>query len=134
MPAVTLARMKHTLLACLAIGFMACGGDDSTDATDVPPSDSAIDSASAIDGPATADAPATPDAPSGTACTGALYDPCTVGSQCTSGMCKAFGSSGFTVCTQACSPSTPCPTTNGIAATCNNMGICKPASANTCTR
>ncbi len=126
--------MKRTLLACLAIGFTACGGDDSTDATDVPPSDSAVDSPGTIDGRTTPDAPATPDATSGTPCTGALYDPCTMATQCTSGNCKLFAGNGFQVCTQTCSSGTPCPTTNGIAATCNNMGVCKPASANTCTR
>ena len=125
--------MKHLLFAGLALGLLACGGDDSTDstdATDVPP----IDSPTAADAPVTPDAPATPDAPSGTACTGALYDPCTMATQCTSGNCKLFAGNGFQVCTQACSAGTPCPTTNGIAATCNGSGICKPASANTCTR
>lgn len=70
------------------------------------------------------------------ACTGAAYDPCTDNTQCTSGNCKAFGGAGLQVCTVACTPgdNTTCPTQNGQPATCNNMGICKPAAANACSR
>jgi hypothetical protein len=67
------------------------------------------------------------------ACTGAVYDPCTDNTQCMSGNCKTFAAAGIEVCTQTCTPgdNTTCP---GTGATCNNMGICKPAAANTCTR
>ena len=69
-------------------------------------------------------------------CTGAAYDPCNDNTQCTSGKCQLFSGSGFQVCTQTCTPgdSTTCPMQNGQAAQCNNMGICKPLAANTCTR
>ena len=78
------------------------------------------------------DAPAV-DAPAGPACTNAVYDPCTSNAQCTSMNCHLFMSDGFQVCTQACTPgdNTTCP---GVGASCNNMGICKPAAANNCTR
>jgi hypothetical protein len=86
------------------------------------------------DDPDPIDAPASQiDAPPGNACTGAVYDSCTMASQCTSGNCKLFSGDGFQVCTQACSAANPCPTVNGIAGTCNNMGICKPAQAHACT-
>ena len=70
------------------------------------------------------------------ACTNAIYDPCTDAAQCTSGTCQLFQQSGFQVCTQTCTPgdNTTCPTQNGQPAQCNNMGICKPNAANSCTR
>ena len=73
---------------------------------------------------------------SGAACTGAAYDPCTDNAQCTSNNCRLFNGSALQVCTTTCTPgdATTCPMQNGQAATCNNMGICKPAAANTCTR
>ena len=72
----------------------------------------------------------------GSACTGAVYDPCTDPAQCQSGNCHLFMGNGFQVCTQACTPgdNTTCPTQNGAAATCNNMGICKPPGPNDCTQ
>src|SRR5579872_4698616 len=63
------------------------------------------------------------------ACTGALYDPCTEGSQCMSGNCKHYNGAGLTVCTEACTGlnSNSCPPdSTGSAAYCNNMGLCKP--------
>jgi hypothetical protein len=82
---------------------------------------------------------ATPDGGTSTstvACTGAAYDPCTDNTQCMSGKCQLFSQSGFQVCTTTCTPGDPttCPMQNGQAQQCNNMGICKPAAANTCTR
>ena len=70
------------------------------------------------------------------ACTNAVYDPCTTAADCTSGNCRAFNQDGIQVCTQTCTPgdNTTCPTLNGQAATCNNMGICKPPAANACMR
>jgi hypothetical protein len=70
------------------------------------------------------------------ACTGAAYDPCTDATQCTSGTCQLFQQSGFQVCSQTCTPgdATTCPMQNGAPQQCNNMGICKPAAANACTR
>lgn len=79
-----------------------------------------------------------PDA-SGTACTGAVYAPCTSNTLCTSMNCHLYQQSALQVCVQPIQPCTPgnnatCPMQNGVAATCNNMGICKPAAANSCTR
>ena len=69
------------------------------------------------------------------ACTGAAYDPCTDNTQCMSQNCKAFGGAGLEVCTVTCTPGddTGC-LQNGVQGTCNNMGICKPPAANSCTR
>lgn len=75
------------------------------------------------------------DAPSGPACTGAVYDPCTSTAQCTSQNCHLYMADGIQVCTQACGTGNPCPNdASGAAGMCNNMGICKPARANNCTR
>jgi hypothetical protein len=78
------------------------------------------------------------DAPgSGSACTGAVYDPCTDNTQCTSAMCHNYMSSALQVCTQACTAgdNTTCPLdSSGNHGTCNNMSNCKPAAANNCTR
>ena len=72
------------------------------------------------------------------ACTGAVYDPCTSDAQCTTAgaTCKTFNGAGLEVCTVTCTPgdNTTCPAQNGQPATCNNMGVCKPAAANDCTR
>lgn len=101
---------KLALLFVLAIG---CGGDDGG-GSQTP--DAAI------------------DAPTGTACTGAVYDPCTDNTQCMSNMCRVFGSAGIQVCTESCTPGTACPMAGGVAVTCNNMGFCRPPAANACTR
>ncbi len=79
---------------------------------------------------------AQPDAAgSAAACTGAVYDVCTDNAQCSSQNCHYYQQSNFTVCTQACSASNPCPNdSSGTPGTCNNMGICKPAAATSCTR
>lgn len=77
----------------------------------------------------------TPDAPAGPACTGAIYDNCTTNTQCMSQNCHYYQQSNFTVCTQTCTvgDNTTCPVdSSGNHATCNNMGICKPAAANNC--
>lgn len=74
---------------------------------------------------------------SGQACTGAAFDPCTATTDCMSMNCKLFNSAGIQVCTVTCTPgdNTTCPTdSSGNHATCNNMGICKPAAANACHR
>lgn len=65
-------------------------------------------------------------------CTGLVYDSCTSNAGCMSMSCKLFDQDGIQVCTQTCDASTPCPTFNGQAATCNNRGICKPPGANAC--
>lgn len=70
-------------------------------------------------------------------CTGAAYDPCTTNDQCQSGNCKLYNQSNFTVCTAPCTAGddATCPLQNNAAtATCNNMGLCKPAAPNNCTR
>lgn len=122
-------------LGFLAIALAACGGDDPT-----PDAAKTIDAPhTTIDAPhTTVDAPSsTIDAPAGNACTGAVYDPCTVGGggvACGSGLtCKSFNGAGFSVCTPACSASAPCPNQGSTAITCNNMGSCKPPAPNSCT-
>ena len=86
----------------------ACGGDDGGSVT-------------------------TADAPAGPACAGALYDNCVNPSDCMSGMCQFYEQSNFTVCTQPCSASNPCPDdASGKPGTCNMKGICKPSAANVC--
>lgn len=66
-------------------------------------------------------------------CTGLLYDSCTTNAQCASNNCKLFNGAALQICTQACSASVPCPAQNGVAVACNNMGVCRPNAANTCT-
>jgi hypothetical protein len=76
------------------------------------------------------------DAPpdTGSQCNGLLYDSCLSEHDCTSGMCKNFMGDGIQVCSQACDAvANPCPMQNGVAVTCNPMGVCKPAAANLCT-
>jgi hypothetical protein len=70
------------------------------------------------------------------ACTNVAYDPCTSADQCASGNCQLFQQAGIQVCTTTCTPgdATTCPQQNGQPVSCNNMGICRPAAANTCTR
>ena len=110
-------------LAALTLVLVACSSDPTV-----------------VDAPAAVhDAPhAVVDSPSADAaapaCTGALYDGCLgPAAGCMSGNCKLFNGSSFMVCTQACSAANPCPTQNGAAVPCNNMGICKPAAPNACT-
>jgi hypothetical protein len=97
-------KLIASLFVLSALVAAACGGDDVADA------DSSLQ------------------------CTAALYDTCATNDDCDSEMCKTFNGEGFTVCTQACTvgDNTTCPESNGITATCNNMGICKPAAANDC--
>jgi hypothetical protein len=94
------------LALVVVLGVAACGGDDSQQA---------------------------PDAPPGPMCTKALYDNCATNADCTSGNCHFYMQSNFSVCTQACSASNPCPAdSNGNPVECNMMGICKPTAANNC--
>jgi hypothetical protein len=68
-------------------------------------------------------------------CLGSAFDPCTTSDQCSSMNCHLYGSTGFQVCTQVCTPgdNTTCPVdATGANATCNMMGNCKPAKANDC--
>jgi len=71
----------------------------------------------------------------GGTCAGSAFDPCTSNDQCMSMTCHAYNASGFSACTQACTPgdNTTCPLdSTGAHATCNMMGICKPVRANDC--
>jgi hypothetical protein len=82
-----------------------------------------------------------PDAPplaidAANACTGKLYDPCTVNTQCMSGDCRDYIGMGFSACTEPCTtPDTmSCPPdSTGVAGFCNMMGTCKPIKPNDCT-
>jgi len=98
------------LLFVLAIG---CGDDGGTN----PPTDGK-----------------TIDSPAGSACTGAVYDPCTANTQCMSNNCRLFTGDNLQVCTQTCTPGAACPMAGSTAITCNMMGVCKPPAANNCTR
>ncbi|MBA3501437.1 MAG: hypothetical protein M4D80_08050 [Myxococcota bacterium] len=100
-------------LALLTLFVAACS---SGDGDDKPPIDARI------------------DAPAGVMCTGAVYDPCTANTQCTSMNCRLFMGDGIQVCTQTCTAGTACPMAGSTAVTCNNMGVCKPPAANNCTR
>ena len=77
---------------------------------------------------------ATPDAANLPACTGLVYDSCDPNaSNCTNGMtCKAYGSSGFSVCVPAQGMCTTggCPDQGSATVSCNNVGYCKPNAAN----
>lgn len=65
-------------------------------------------------------------------CTGQLYDACTTNSDCMSMNCKLFDQDAIQVCVQTCDASNPCPPQDGMPATCNNRGLCKPPAANAC--
>jgi hypothetical protein len=73
----------------------------------------------------------------GPPCTGLVYDPCTTPKQCMSMNCHLYMGAGIQVCTLACTPgmNSTCPVdASGSNGFCNNMGICKPAVANSCSR
>lgn len=108
--------MKLLRLLVVSLTLAACGGGSDPDPT--PDSQTPQDTAG------------------GATCTNADYDPCTDNTQCDSGNCHLFQQSGFQVCVPACTVGgAACPNdSSGTPATCNNMGICKPAAANDCTR
>jgi len=111
-------------IACVSVlALSACDEGEDQSSVDAP--------AAVIDGSLLVDAPG-PDATLAV-CTGAIYDSCTTSNQCMSNNCKLFNQDQIQVCTQACSAAAPCPMQNGVAAQCNNMGICKPPAANACT-
>ena len=81
------------------------------------------------------DSPAAVD--SGRACNGTLYDHCLSEHDCGSmnADCRSFASDGFEVCTKSCTVGDDAScgmSLDGRPATCNMMGICKPAGANDC--
>jgi hypothetical protein len=102
-------RNSHLVIA-LALACVGCGDDGSPGPSDA--------------------------AGSGSACTNALYDPCTDPSQCMSGNCRSFNmpAPGIQICTQACDSGNPCPMQNGAAVQCTNANVCRPSAANNCTR
>lgn len=112
------------LLRIAAVLLLVGGCSDKKD----PPS---------VDAPVSIDAPSQIDAPSGNACTGAVYDPCTDNTQCMSGNCHLYSAQLIQVCVTTCTPgnNATCPVDKtGVNGICNNMGICRPAAANDCTR
>ncbi|MDB4963051.1 MAG: hypothetical protein JWP01_3050 [Myxococcales bacterium] len=120
--------MRLLLGTLLVLGACTTGGGSE------PPTPDASLSMMGVDGGgAMIDSPLALDGGQSNVCTGKAYDTCTSNAQCTSGNCRAFGSAGFQVCTQACSAGTPCPMQNGAAVSCNNMGLCRPTAANACT-
>jgi hypothetical protein len=75
---------------------------------------------------------------SGRACNGTLYDHCLSEHDCgaMNADCRNFMLDGFQVCTKTCTVGNDAScgmTSDGRAATCNTMGICKPPSPNNCT-
>jgi hypothetical protein len=66
------------------------------------------------------------------ACTGSLYDDCVyeASNNCASRMCHDFVGRGFTVCTQPCDATNPCPAQDGAVVECNTKGICVPYGPN----
>lgn len=114
-------RLLRLAVVLFAFGaFGACGGDDGGDG-------------------GTIDAPSTPpiDAPGAKLCTGATYDPCTANTQCMSNNCHLYAAQNLQVCVSTCTPgnNSTCPVDkSGANGMCNNMGICRPAMANDCTR
>ena len=106
-------------LLVLAIFLVACGGgSDPAPAIDAPdqPVDAAIDAGQLP------------------ACTGAVYDPCTMNEQCQSQICHRFDSAGIQICNLNCNAQNPCPDFNGQPVTCNMMGRCNPREQNMCMR
>lgn len=74
---------------------------------------------------------------SGRPCNGTLYDRCLSEHDCgtTNPDCRNFMTDGFQVCSKSCTVGNDAScgmTLDGRAATCNMMGICKPAGANDC--
>lgn len=114
------------VLTMMMMFAFACSNDDTDPPIDAPPAQ--------VDAPNGGGEDAAIDGPASNVCTGAAYDPCTDNAQCMSGNCRAFGSAGIQVCTQACDANNPCPMQNGAAVPCNNMGLCRPQAANACTR
>lgn len=110
--------MKRSITVCLFIALVAgCSGNEG-----IPPS---------------VDASTSDTSGGGAACTGAAYDPCTTNDECSSGNCHFYRMSNLTVCVSTCTPGddSTCPVdSSGANGTCNNMGICKPAMPNSCTR
>jgi hypothetical protein len=83
------------------------------------------------------DPPAPGDAAPGK-CGGNLYDRCLSEHDCgaANADCRNFMLDGFQVCTKTCTVGNDAScgmTSDGRAATCNQMGICKPPAANDCT-
>ena len=110
----TAYHLRVRILLCACVALVACKPRDSV----------------------TVDAPMA-DVGGGGACTGAAYDPCTTNDQCMSANCHFFMMSSFTVCVTTCTPgnNATCPVdSSGVNGTCNNMGLCKPAMPNNCTR
>lgn len=109
--------MIRFVLLCSLVAAVGCGGDD-TERTQP-------------------DAAPTPDTPASAPCSGATFDPCATNDQCMSMNCRLFNQSGFSVCTQVCTPgdNSTCPVdATGVNGQCNMMGYCKPVRPNDCTR
>lgn len=119
--------MRLLRLAAILLAFSGCsggGGDDDGDGGGDEPQ-------------VLIDAPKLIDAPASNVCTGKDFDPCTANTQCMSGNCHLFMAQNLQICTVTCTPgnNATCPKDKtGANGTCNNMGICRPAAANDCTR
>ncbi|MDQ3365904.1 MAG: hypothetical protein M3680_10795 [Myxococcota bacterium] len=124
-------RIAPGCLLALCALTLAGGLAGCTSGEEDPP---ATDASTTSDGAPGTDAGV--DATAVMACTNALYDPCTTNAQCTSASCRVFSGSALQICTQACTPgdNSTCPQQAGTVVQCNNMGVCKPAAPNNCTR
>jgi hypothetical protein len=79
-----------------------------------------------------------PGAGSGRTCGGLLYDRCLSEHDCMAMNpdCRSFQADGIQVCSKPCTVGDDAScgmTLDGRSATCNQMGVCKPAGANDCT-
>jgi hypothetical protein len=66
----------------------------------------------------------TPD-PVDRSCTKSLYEFCITEHDCATENCRVFAEEGYTICTQGCDATIPCPDLNGTPVTCTN-NVCKP--------
>ena len=118
--------MRSLVLAGLLLA--ACNsGDDG-------PTDDVQDDTTDADGDAMTDV----DADGATVtCSGALYEECTMPSDCMSGICREYNGLGFSACTTACTPGddSTCPAhPQGAEVTCNRtQAQCRPSALAACT-
>lgn len=105
----------RALLISSVLVLAACGGGGGGDDTTPPDADTSLP-----------------------ACTGVVFDGCTdvtSSSDCMAGLeCHYFMMDNITACVPTCDATHPCPAdVTGVAAECNNRGICKPHDENACT-
>lgn len=65
-------------------------------------------------------------------CTKALYEACITEHDCVTENCQVFAAEGYTICTQGCDATTPCPDLNGTPVDCVD-NRCQPPEPVECT-